>query len=384
MVSSYYSYQELPVESRGCRVVVWGKPGVWSWNRLSPGSAALLDVIETEPGDRVLDLGCGTGIIGATVARWIPDGHVTLVDCCVPAVSSAERTISENSLGNADVHLSDGVTGLDAGSYDIVLCHLPRGRAVQEELIRGAAWVLRGGGRLYVVAHKQAGVKGAIAYARGLFGRCSVIRQRKGFHVAVAVKPDHLMVSQPEDGYIRRPVVLGGREIALVGKPGVFAWDRLDEGTAALVSAMQIGPDDRVLDLGCGTGLAGLAAAQCAVSGLVTLVDGDVRAVESARRTLMANEAPNFEVMPSDCASAVWGQRFDVVITNPPFHQGVGVDFDVAHQFVAGASRVLRHGGRLFLVANVHLRYSDAIRESFGAFTTAYADSRFQVLCAVA
>ena len=384
MVSSYYRFQELPIQSRGQSVTVWGKPGVWSWNRLNPGSAALLDVIEPEPGNRVLDLGCGTGIIGAMVACWIPDGHVTLVDCSVPAVSCAERTLSENALDNADVHLSDSVRGLKAGWYDTVLCHLPRGRAVQEELIRGAAWVLRGGGQLYIVAHKQAGIKGAIAYARDLFGRCSVVQQKKGFHVAVTVKPDHLMVPQPEDETVRRQVMLGDQEAVLISKPGVFAWDRLDAGTAALIGAMQIGPHDRVLDLGCGTGLAGLAAARCGVSGFVTLVDADVRAVESARRTLMANDASNFEVLLSDCVSAVEGQRFDVVITNPPFHQGVGVDFDVAHQFVAGASRVLKPGGRLFLVANRHLRYSDVIQKSFITFAPVYMDNRFQVLSAVA
>jgi 16S rRNA (guanine1207-N2)-methyltransferase len=151
---------------------------------------------------------------------------------------------------------------------------------------------------------------------------------------------------------------------------------------------MEIGAGDRVLDLGCGTGLAGLAAARRAVDGEVVLVDTDVRAVESARRTLAANGIANGEALLSDCGSAVLprdpGQRFDVVITNPPFHQGVGVDYEVACQFVRDAARVLRRGGRLFLVANRFLRYGDLIQETFGDLATAYADNRYHVLTAVA
>jgi len=384
VVPNYCRFQRLLIESQGYEVSVWGKPGVWSWDRLNPGTAALLDVVETQPDDRVLDLGCGTGVIGATVAGRVPSGRVELVDCSVPAVASAERTLSANAIHNADVRLADGVSDLKLSSFDIVLCHLPRGRAVQEELILGAARVLRSGGQLYIVAHKQAGIKGAIAFARSLFGRCAVIQQKQGYHVGVAVKSAEMHVPPSTDGYVLRQVDLDGREVALVSKPGVFAWDRFDSGTSALVNAMQIGERDRVLDLGCGTGLAGVAAAQRAVSGFVTLVDADIRAVESARRTLEANELGNAEVVASDCASAVWGREFDVVITNPPFHQGVGVDFEVAYQFVADAARVLVPGGHLFLVANRHLSYADVIRESFGNFTTAYADNRFHVLSAVA
>jgi 16S rRNA (guanine1207-N2)-methyltransferase len=169
-----------------------------------------------------------------------------------------------------------------------------------------------------------------------------------------------------------------------VSKPGVFAWDRLDDGTAALVGAMEIGARDRVLDLGCGTGLAGLAAARSATDGQVVLVDADVRAVESACRTLEANGIANAGVLLSDCGTAVLDCRFDVAITNPPFHQGVGVDFEVACQFVRDAARVLRRGGRLTLVANRFLRYGDLIRETFGNVATAHADNRYHVLTAVA
>jgi len=382
-VSSYYRFQKYLIDSRGHQITVWGKPGVWSWNHSNAGTAALLDVIEVHSQERVLDLGCGTGVIGAAVARWNPGGRVVLVDCSLPAVASAERTLSANGVRNAEVRLADGVADLDAGEFDAVLCHLPRGRAVQEELIRGAAWTLRSPGRLYIVAHRRAGIKGAVAFARSLFGRCAVIRQKKGYHVAVAVRPADLHVTRPQNGYVSKRIDLGSREVVLVTKPGVFAWDRLDVGTAALVKAMRIGEQDRVLDLGCGSGLAGLAAARHASSGSVILVDADIRAVESARRTLEANGQRNAEAVVSDCASSVRDQSFDVVVTNPPFHQGTGVEFDVAHQFIADAAQVLVPGGRLFLVANRHLRYDTLVREVFGNSAVEYSDNRFQVLSAV-
>ena len=211
-----------------------------------------------------------------------------------------------------------------------------------------------------------------------------MVRQKKGYHVALAVKPAELQVDPQGDGYATHTITLDDVETTLVGKPGVFAWDRLDDGTAALVDAMEIKTGDIVLDLGCGTGLAGLSCARQASRGQVVLVDADVRAVESARRTLEADETAKGEVLVSDCGSGVLDRHFDVVVTNPPFHQGVGVNYQVAHQFVRDAAQVLRPGGRLFLVANRFLRYGDLIRETFGDVAVAYADNRYHVLTAVA
>lgn len=392
-MTDYYAFHKFVVKLRGREIIVVGKPGVWSWDAVNPGTAALLEMPRVKPDAAVLDLGCGTGVIGTVAGLLAPQGHVTLVDCNVVAVTCAERTLEVNEVSNAEVRLADGVEDVAPESFDLVLSHLPRGREVQRELIRGAAWVLRPGGRFYFVASTQVGVKGAIAYAGDLFGRCGVVRRKKGYHVAMTVRPDDLEPPPREHGYVTRAIRVGDVDATLVSKPGIFAWDRLDEGTALLVSAMQIGAGDRVLDLGCGTGLAGLAAARQAVDGQVVLVDADLRAVRASRRTLEANGIGGAAVLVSDCASALLStgsarrvddDPFDVVITNPPFHQGAGVNYEVAHQFVRDAERVLRPGGCLFLVGNRFLKYDDLIGETFGNVSIVDADGSYHVLTAEA
>jgi 16S rRNA (guanine1207-N2)-methyltransferase len=384
-MTDYYTYRRLAARLRDRDIAVVGKPGVWSWNEINPGTRALLEAPRFALNEAVLDLGCGTGAIGAYAAKLSPRGSVTLVDCNIAATACAARTLETNAISNAEVRLGDGASGLAPASYDLVLSHLPRGKDVQQELIRGAAWVLRTSGRFYLVAHKRAGVKGAVAYASEIFGRCGVVRQKKGYHVAMMIKPHNLAPSPPLESYVARTITLYGIDTTLVSKPGLFAWDRLDDGTAALIDVMEIEPSDRVLDLGCGTGLAGLVAARLASEGQVVLADADLRAVEAARRTITANGIGNAKVTLSDCASALLdSEPFDVVITNPPFHQGLGVNYEVARQFVRDAARVLRPGGRLFLVANRFLRYDDLIREAFGDLAIAHADQRYRVLKAVA
>lgn len=379
-MSDNREYHRFVVDVRSRELIVTGKPGVWSWDVVNPGTAALLEVPRFEEATRVLDLGCGTGVIGTTAGLLAPQAQVTLVDCNVVALACATRTIEANDVGNAEVRLGDGVEGLKRASFDLVLCHLPRGREVQRELIRGAARVLRPGGRFIFVANTHVGVKGCVRYARELFGRCGVVRQKKGYHVAITVRPDGMEPPPVADSYTSRPIALDGSEATQVSKPGVFAWDRLDEGTERLVDTMEIGRGDRVLDLGCGTGLAGVAAARRACAGEVVLVDSELRAVRSARRTLEANGVDNADARLSDGVGELHHKTFDVVISNPPFHQGRDVDYQVAHQFVRDARHVVRPEGLLFLVANRFIGYDDLMRRVFGNVRVAHADRGYHVL----
>jgi len=351
-----------------------GKPGVWGWDDVNPGTAALIDAMEVGATEAALDLGCGTGLIGLAAARLAPAGRATLVDVNVAAVACARQTLTANGILDATVRLGAGADAVE--EYDIVLSHLPRGRGVMESLIRDAARALKLGGRFYLVAHKRAGVKGAVAYASQILGRAGVVRQKRGYHVALAIK-ERSQTLKVGENFSSLQILLDGLPTTLVSQPGVFAWDRLDDGTAALIRTMEIHPGETVLDLGCGTGLLALVAARR--GGRVTAVDADLRAVESTQRTLAANQVAG-EVLISDCGQVVLDRRFDVVVCNPPFHQGVGVAYDVARQMVRDAVTVLCPGGRFYLVSNAFIRYEREIEGRFAAVEEAFNDRRYRVL----
>jgi 16S rRNA (guanine1207-N2)-methyltransferase len=90
----------------------------------------------------------------------------------------------------------------------------------------------------------------------------------------------------------------------------------------------------------------------------------------------------NFRALPSDVAEAVIDERFDLVVTNPPFHVGKQTELSVPMQFIEDAWEVLAPGGQLFLVANRTLPYETPIRRRFGNALMVHDGRRFKVLTA--
>jgi hypothetical protein len=103
---------------------------------------------------------------------------------------------------------------------------------------------------------------------------------------------------------------------------GVFASHGLDPGTALLIENLGVERKDRVLDLGCGWGPVGVAAARSAPEGRVVLTEVNRRAARLARDNLERNRVTNAEVRIGPLFEPVGDERFDVVATNPPYRAG--------------------------------------------------------------
>ncbi len=150
--------------------------------------------------------------------------------------------------------------------------------------------------------------------------------------------------------------------LGLWSQPGVFAWDRIDPGSALLLEHL---PPlaGRGADLGCGIGVLSRAALATPAVAELTLVDIDRRAVEMARRNV-ADERARF--LWADLRHGVPGLAgLDFIVTNPPFHDGGAEDRALGQAFVRRAASLLRRGGRLLLVANRHLPYEAVLKASF-------------------
>lgn len=159
-----------------------------------------------------------------------------------------------------------------------------------------------------------------------------------------------------------------------------FAEGKLDEGTRLLLEALEVHVTDEVLDIGSGAGYIGINIAGRTTKGQVTMVDASLAAVDATRRMIEQRGLTNARVLASDGTQAVREQRFDLVVTNPPFHVGGIQTTEIGHRFIREAALVLRPRGRFYLVANRFLRYEPTLRECFGMVEEVGGNTRFKVL----
>lgn len=141
--------------------------------------------------------------------------------------------------------------------------------------------------------------------------------------------------------------LLRGRNFTFVTDRGVFSKERIDFGSVLLIENLEIQDGMEVLDVGCGYGPIGIAAATLTPSGRVKMMDINERAVSLARKNVKNNGIKNAEVIESDLFSGIKEEeKFDVIVTNPPIRAGK----KVVHQIFADAEKHLKKGGSLWVV----------------------------------
>lgn len=168
-----------------------------------------------------------------------------------------------------------------------------------------------------------------------------------------------------------------------VSRPGIFGWNKIDTGSALLVSCL---PDNLFgvgADFGCGYGfLAQHVLNRYADVTKLCCLDADYQAVEACKRNTQAMAAK---------ASYIWHdlnkvpdiKDLDFIVMNPPFHEGVKARTDLGAGFIRNAAAVLKKKGCLYMVANNHLPYEEVLKNHFSAVTEITQAYGFKVLKAI-
>jgi 16S rRNA (guanine1207-N2)-methyltransferase len=332
-------------------------------------SHLLSETVRLTHGSQVLILNSAANPFVQVAAKQPGIGPIMLAEDNVAALQSFQSALErEQGIHHTPFHKYISVqppAAIDVAIMDLL--YQP-GNAWMDYGLRVAVYALKPGGSLYVVGAKDRGVLSIAKRMQAYFGNIETLAIGKGQRVVRSLKEARQQhdAMLPDD---TSPLV-----------PAGFASGKLDEGTQLLLEALEVHTTDAALDIGCGSGFIGIHIARLARKGSVTMVDASLAAVDAAQQSVEQSGLQNIVVLPSNGAQAVLAQRFDLVVTNPPFHLGGIQTTQLAERFIREAAQVLRLRGRFYLVANRFLKYEPAMRACFKLVEEVSGNTRYKVL----
>ena len=179
-VDCTYSYRGLALTFRT-------DAGVFSRGEVDAGTKLLLEALPEEMDGEILDLGCGWGVIGVSIARKWPGTRVTMADVNTRALDLSRENAKRNRAEVTCVE-SDGMAALEGRTFDAVVTNPPirAGKQVIYKMFADAAKSLKPGGALYLVIRKQQGAESCMKYLQTLYAHVEKIDKSGGFWVLKA------------------------------------------------------------------------------------------------------------------------------------------------------------------------------------------------------
>ena len=146
----------INVNILGEQLALETQKGLFSPEHADRGTMAMLSTLTLEPGMRVMDLGCGCGIVGITAARKCGAENVVMSDVDPNAVETAKKNAAANGAEGVKVVLSDGFDGVDEAGFDLILSNPPYQTdfAVAKKFIEKGFNRLKVGGKMVMVTKR--------------------------------------------------------------------------------------------------------------------------------------------------------------------------------------------------------------------------------------
>jgi 16S rRNA (guanine1207-N2)-methyltransferase len=349
-----------------------------------PGTILLVEQSKISPTDKVLILSADDPALTLGVARKA--ASVDVFDLSYSAIKRTRQQVASRLGAQASsVALSEDVFPAHGEQYDVALMGVPKGRDFARAQIWTARRALRPGGRLYIAGPTNGGAKSVMADAQALFGHGVTLSTRRRHRVGVSIRPEIVPAGYPAE-WGADPTHIQQQTfdtpcgpVTVKTMPGIFSWQHLDDGTAFLMEHLNDGETGKdVLDVGCGYGVLGIALARHARK--VTMVDDNLLAVRCAQGSVEINALENVTVEPGDVYADLKHQKFDLIVSNPPFHKEFDVNTNVAHRIMREARTRLRPGGRLVIVANAFLKYEDVMAQYLTKSRVIARNNRYMVI----
>ena len=182
-----HDIHELRVELLGQKMTFLTDAGVFSKKMVDFGSQLLLKCLEVNQGETVLDVGCGYGPLGLSLAKAY-GVQATMVDINNRALDLARQNAERNKV-EVTIFQSNIYEQVE-GKFDHVISNPPirAGKQVVHEIIEKSREFLKDGGDLTIVIQKKQGAPSAKSKMEDVFGNCEIVKKDKGYYILRSVK----------------------------------------------------------------------------------------------------------------------------------------------------------------------------------------------------
>ncbi len=266
---------------------------------------------------------------------------------------------------------------LAAQQYTLIAHRISKQKHIINHILNAVNRLLLSHGQLVLAGAKQEGIK-TLAKSLKQSSQHSM-RQRSNnqneLHCFTAPR-----IQQEETTY---PHIQAGPHYKgqqFLTKPGVFGWQKIDIGSQLLIQALpkaELENATRLLDLGCGYGFLSVMAHTYNKDLNITATDNNTAAIAACQANF-TKKAIKGDAVLSDCGKDI-SQRFDIVLCNPPFHNGFAVKTDLIGLFLQNAKARLKPHGKAYFVVNQFVGLHTKAKDMFEQCTLLADEDGFHV-----
>ena len=267
------------------------------------------------------------------------------------------------------------------GIYDLVLIRIPKNMSFFEDMLCHLGAHLSPVSKIicgYMVKHQA---KAAFELLNQTIGETRTSLARRKARLIFA----DFQRAGTESPYPKQ-VSLDSFEIPFTHHSNLFSREKLDIGTRFLLDHIPKGNYQVVLDLGCANGVIGIAAKKLNPSAKIIFSDESNMAIQSAATNYgkyFSDPKARAEFLWTNCYEDQAPGSVDLVICNPPFHQGSTRCDSIAWQMFTDSHRALVAGGTLRVIGNTHLQYQTTLKKLFGNSRIVATNQKFTIVDAV-
>ncbi len=267
------------------------------------------------------------------------------------------------------------------GHHSSALVRLPKSKDALDFALHAAAAVLPAGAVIVIFGANDEGIRSAAAHLDAVATDIQTLVTRRHCRV-IAGRRKHIIEGHHASLAAWRHtgvVTLLGRTRPWISYPGVFAKGTLDDGTRLLIDSLApIDSDARVLDFAAGTGIIAAAVLAQLPDAHIDVLEIDSLALEAARENLSLH--PNVRFISGATLADAPALRYELILSNPPIHDGVREDHSVLAALIAAAPERLTRGGELRIVVQRRVNAGALIETAFGRCDRILETGQFRIL----